>query len=314
MREKVHQIIIGGEVMLLCMVVALLSTQAASSNPPSNGVSYNKNEQVTVENALDNLYTKANYGNATANDILKGKTALVGGKEVVGTYEAPTLASQTPGDATPEDITGGKVAWVNGKKVVGVRGTSFAELVETGDFISYSSPISSYLIEGKDHNPGNQTIYPNKSTIWEVIRKNEDGTVDIIPQWTSSTLMILTRYLGSNIESIISRVSDLYINSRLAKDARFITDDDLEFVRAETSGTLNFFNSEGLTQGYWLALENSTIGFVDEYGEITYKTFKTSENWKYEYNFRPIVTLKSHLSIAGGEGTSINPYIIKEAR
>ena len=83
--KKKHKIMLGIEVILLCMIVAILGTNAASSNPPSNGVSYGKNSQTTVEGALNDLYTKANYGNATASQILKDKTALVGGKQVTGT-------------------------------------------------------------------------------------------------------------------------------------------------------------------------------------------------------------------------------------
>ncbi len=90
--KKKHKIMLGIEVVLLCMIVAILGTNAASSNPPSNGVSYGKNNQTTVEGALNDLYTKANYGNATASQILKGKTALVGGKKVTGTMEDRGLA------------------------------------------------------------------------------------------------------------------------------------------------------------------------------------------------------------------------------
>ncbi len=90
--KKKHKIMLGIEVVLLCMIVAILGTNAASNNPPSNGVSYGKNNQTTVEGALNDLYTKANYGNATASQILKGKTALVGGKQVTGTMEDRGLA------------------------------------------------------------------------------------------------------------------------------------------------------------------------------------------------------------------------------
>ncbi len=83
--KKKHKIMLGIEVVLLCMIVAILGTNAASINPPSNGVSYGKNNQATVEGALNDLYTKANYGNASASQILKDKTALVGGKQVKGT-------------------------------------------------------------------------------------------------------------------------------------------------------------------------------------------------------------------------------------
>ncbi len=90
--KKKHKIMLGIEVVLLCMIVAILGTNAASSNPPSNGVSYGKNNQTTVEGALNDLYGKASQGNATASQILKGKTALVGGNKVTGTMEDRGLA------------------------------------------------------------------------------------------------------------------------------------------------------------------------------------------------------------------------------
>ncbi len=83
--KKKHKVMIGIEVILLGMILAIVGTNAASSNPPSNGVSYSKNSQTTVEGALNDLYNKANYGNASAGQILSGKTALVGGSKVTGT-------------------------------------------------------------------------------------------------------------------------------------------------------------------------------------------------------------------------------------
>ena len=88
-KQYKHKIVIGSEILLLCMMIGVLGTKAASSNPPSNGVSYNKNSQTTVEGALNDLYTKSNQGNASEGQILKGKTALVGGKKVTGTM--PTM-------------------------------------------------------------------------------------------------------------------------------------------------------------------------------------------------------------------------------
>ena len=108
--KKKHKVVIELEVVLLCMIIAILGTSATSSNPPSNGVSYSKNSQTTVEGALNDLYNKANYGNATTAQILKGKTALVKGKQVTGTYVAPSLASLTPGDAVASDIEEDKIA------------------------------------------------------------------------------------------------------------------------------------------------------------------------------------------------------------
>ncbi len=186
--KKKHRVIIGIELFLLCMIIATLSINATSANPPSNGVSYNKNNQVTVQNALDDLYNKANYGNATASQILKGRTALVGGKQVTGTYVAPTLASQTPGDAKPENLDEGKIAWVNGNKIVGTKRVPLAQMLELGDYISYTpshsvfGPLQSD-ISGYDFSK----INPSELNLWRVIQKNETGTVDIVSEYVSSS-------------------------------------------------------------------------------------------------------------------------------
>jgi len=63
-------------------------------------------------------------GNATANEIRKGKKAWADGKEVVGTSTAVDTSS---GDATANEIKEGKIAWADGKEVIG---TSTA--VDTG--------------------------------------------------------------------------------------------------------------------------------------------------------------------------------------
>ena len=90
--------------------------------------------------------------NATASQILSGRTAWVNGNKITGTmanrgavtkslnaggsYTIPagyhngsgkitaaSLASQTQGTATASDITSGKTAWVNGKKITGTGKT-----------------------------------------------------------------------------------------------------------------------------------------------------------------------------------------------
>ena len=53
----------------------------------SNQVTYTSNSQSTVKTALDDLYGKISYGNATADWIMGGKTALVAGKKVSGTMK-----------------------------------------------------------------------------------------------------------------------------------------------------------------------------------------------------------------------------------
>ncbi len=193
--KKKHKVMIGIEVILLGMIIAIIGTNAASSNPPSNGVSYSKNNQTTVEGALNDLYSKASYGNATAAQILKDKTALVGGKKVTGTYEAPTLASQTLGDATGFDIAPSKIAWVNGEKIVGYP--LMTDKVKLGDYVTYASRKVSYIIPKSDTGYGSdQNINPSELNLWRVIKKNIDGTVELVSEYVSEVAVSLKGSLG----------------------------------------------------------------------------------------------------------------------
>ena len=70
----------------------------------------------TVKSAIDDMYEKVNYGNAAANDIISGKTALVKGKKVTGTFDTSGLSY---GNATAGDIIQGKTAVVHGQKITG---------------------------------------------------------------------------------------------------------------------------------------------------------------------------------------------------
>ena len=100
-------------------------------------------------NPIETIYAcSSGDGDATANQILSGKTAWVKGSKVMGTmpnrgavtqtlkaggsYTIPegyhngkgkvtaaSLSSQTPGTATAAQILAGQTAWVNGKKITG---------------------------------------------------------------------------------------------------------------------------------------------------------------------------------------------------
>jgi hypothetical protein len=59
--------------------------------------------------ALDDLYSKASYGNAAASQILKDKTALVGGKQVTG-----TMTNYGDKTITPANDKSGNSATYNG--------------------------------------------------------------------------------------------------------------------------------------------------------------------------------------------------------
>lgn len=94
-----------------CIMIFLIFITTTVYALPSNGVTYDNSNSgstaTTVSDALDDLYTKLNtkdteinnlkgVGNAAANQILKGYTALVKGSTVTGTIPSKGAATYTP--------------------------------------------------------------------------------------------------------------------------------------------------------------------------------------------------------------------------
>ncbi len=347
-KRKKEKIIVGLEVLLLCMILGILRINATSSNPPSSEVNYNKNSQTNVQGSINDLYNKVAYGDAMSSDILSGKTALVGGKKVVGTYKCPTLSSQTPGDATPEDITEGKIAWVNGNKIVGTS-TTLANKVKLGDYISYTPSTTSYTISKEDTDCSyNDFINPSKLNLWRVIRKNDNGTVDIISHDITSRIclnVVDRSVMYSNYVGILNKIAKQYetegytVGSRhvgyngMAKeycdgvntcfeDGGYQT--DLELIekaigswRVKIVGTLP---ATGYTADYWLAsrADNETHSVYYFHYDAANSHLcgrrvlegNNANSLSFHGSIRPIVVLKSDLKVTGGDGTESSPYTL----
>lgn len=77
--------------IFLVLICGLLFTNFgvyAGTTYSSNMIMYKTNDgEKTVESALNELYPIKTMGDATENDILSGKTAIVQGKLITGTLE-----------------------------------------------------------------------------------------------------------------------------------------------------------------------------------------------------------------------------------
>ena len=92
---------------------------------------------------VDGSYTLAGAtsdANAAAGDIVSGKTAYVNGSKITGEY---TLAAHTQGTAAAGDIKSGKTAYVNGAEVTGtydpMAELSVKQKTFTFEFVATSS-------------------------------------------------------------------------------------------------------------------------------------------------------------------------------
>ncbi len=334
LKNRRNRIVVGIELLLLCMIVTTLSTNAIGINIASNGVSYNKNNQSTVQDAINDLYSKVVYGDATSNEILSGKKALVGGKEVVGTFTCPTLASLTFGDVTPENIDEGKIAWVKGERLVGTK-RLLADQVELGDYISYHAQggydMPSLATDGFGQY---QDVLLYELDLWRVIRKNEDGTVDIVSSFISSSEIGFMSRDYKNFIGELNRIAKAYETKGLTVGSRAMgygRDEELEYITADVSdegyksdvnliemviGSLKAMKADNSRDyhGYWLASRgkdyrlrkviNGQVTLTDE------SLNPSSPGLGESASIRPIVVLRSDLKITGGNGTKESPYTL----
>lgn len=109
---------------------ATVNDQTAGKTGSGIGVGYNKtvgiraqlqhSDYLIRQNAYVSIYAPSSeFGDATAADVVKGKTfTSSAGLKTAGTYEPLDTSDAT---ATAADITKGKIAYVNGERIVGTR-------------------------------------------------------------------------------------------------------------------------------------------------------------------------------------------------
>ena len=100
MKKKLKVIFV---IVITAIISNILSLKAATLFT-ADQVAYTSNSQSTVKGALDDLYDKVSYGNATAANILTGKTALVAGSKITGTManiSTSKVATLTSSDTRP---------------------------------------------------------------------------------------------------------------------------------------------------------------------------------------------------------------------
>ena len=136
------------------------STGTGDVNLPSRfTVSYeNKYKRVAKVNDTISANVRASlFGNATVNDVVKGKTfSSENGLKLTGTYEGSTGIDTSDATATAGDIVSGKTAYVNAEKITGTLSTlqvapGTPEYSTSPDQIKISTSLTEerYIVENK---------------------------------------------------------------------------------------------------------------------------------------------------------------------
>ncbi|MCI9280514.1 MAG: hypothetical protein HFJ02_06940 [Bacilli bacterium] len=105
--------------------------------------------------------------------------------------------------------------------------------VQVGQFISYTPEKTSYEIASNlTGYTSNQTINPSELNLWRVIRKNEDGSIDLVSEYTSSQNVIFKGEIGyKNYIGTLNKVAQSYETSGITSRSRYMGyDGQTEFI------------------------------------------------------------------------------------
>ncbi len=100
---------------------------------------------------------------------------------------------------------------------------STVSILSLGDYVSYTPSSTSYTTDkSKTGYTSTQTINPSELNLWRVLKVNNDGSVDLISEYTSSVDIYFkgkTGYL--NFVGYLNLLAKQYENSNYTKESRY---------------------------------------------------------------------------------------------
>lgn len=112
--------------------------------------------------------------------------------------------------------------------------------LEVGDYISYTPSKTSYTTDKtQTGNTGTDTINPSELTLWRVLNINQDGTVDIISEYASSTTVSFGTLKGyKNFVGYLNVLASQYETAGVTVGSRYFGyDDQTEYITDTTNFT-----------------------------------------------------------------------------
>ena len=96
--------------------------------------------------------------------------------------------------------------------------------VDVGGYVSYTPSKTSYTISTSESGyTSNQTINPSELNLWRVIRKNSDGTIDLVSEYTSKKDVYFGGKVGyKNSVGTLNRIANSYGTSGITSGSRYM--------------------------------------------------------------------------------------------
>ena len=201
-----------------------------------------------------------------------------------------------------------------------------------GDYVYYKPPTTDYKTLTTYTNISNyQTINPSELELWRVIAINNDGTIDLVSEYVSSTNVSFHGIIGYyNLATYLGILAKQYEDPDYTVRSRYISYDGDYNRIGSVLGTRKATSITGAAKAYWLPsvynrryepsyqepFYHNYGRIVDSNGNLSVLNFRSSVRGWYDDDYtqsaaiRPIVTLKSGLTFTG-KGTFNEPHTIQ---
>ena len=152
-----------------------------------------------------------------------GATTIFNSKDI--TYSSDKTSKTNVKDSLDELYTNlGKCP--NNKSCVDKK---ISEIVELGDYIRMTPTSTSYTPPGEltgcmnDANCTQNTLNPSELNLWRVIKKNDDGTIEMVSEYVSSKTVSFYGKTGFiNLVGGLNTIAAQYTNSKYVQNTRHI--------------------------------------------------------------------------------------------